>query len=153
MVKLQQRRVKFWCRCTGETSWAENVPKNGSNALAKGRKRLTMSHVRVGHWQAEPLKSSRKCGKWWHVIGDWRWDSLRRNWALARTRRTPSSAMIWVSGRSAPDLCLSNSRTSRRQNGWKLLETSFPCVTVIFALRLAAANLSNCCKMQNDTLI
>ena len=41
----------------------------------------------------------------------------------------------------------------QKENGWNLLETSFPCVTVIFALRLAAANLSNCCKMQNDMLI
>ena len=49
----------------------------------------------------------------------------------ARTRRIPSSAIIWVSGRSAPDLCRTSSQTSRKQNGWKLLETSFPCVTRI----------------------
>ena len=56
---------------------------------------------------------------------------LRRNWALARTWRTPSSAMIWVSGRSAHDLCCTSSQMSRKPNGWKLLETSFPCVTRI----------------------
>ena len=39
--------------------------------------------------------------------------------------------MIWVSGRSAPDLCHTSSQTSRKQNGWKLLEISFPCVTRI----------------------
>ena len=57
--------------------------------------------------------------------------TLRLNWALARTRRTPSSAMIWVNGRSAPDLCRTSSQTSRIQKGWKLLETSFPCMTRI----------------------
>ena len=36
-----------------------------------------------------------------------------------------SSAMIWVSGRSAPGLCRTSLQTSRRQNGWKLLETLF----------------------------
>ena len=44
---------------------------------------------------------------------------------------TPSSVMIWVSGRSAPDLCLTTSQMSRKQNRWKLLETSFPCVSRI----------------------
>ena len=56
---------------------------------------------------------------------------LRRNWALARTRRTPSSAMIWLSGRSASYLCCTSLQASRKQNGWKLLETSLPCVTRI----------------------
>ena len=37
--------------------------------------------------------------------------------------------MIWVSARSAPDLCRTSSRMSRKQNGWKHRETSFPCVT------------------------
>ena len=50
---------------------------------------------------------------------------------LARTRRTPSSAMIWVSRRPAPELCRTSSQRSRKQDGWKLLETSFPCVTRI----------------------
>ena len=49
---------------------------------------------------------------------------------INKERRTPSSAMIWVSGRS-PDLCRTSSQTSRKQNGWKLLDTSFPCVTRI----------------------
>ena len=106
---------------------SRNVFTNDSNAFAMGRKRLRMSHVRVGHRQTEPQKWSRKCDKCWHKIGDW----MRRNWALARTRSTPSSEMTWVSGRSAPDSCHTGSQTSRKQNGWKHLETSFPCVTRI----------------------
>ena len=39
--------------------------------------------------------------------------------------------MIWVSGRSASDLCRTSSQTSRKQNKWKLLETSFSCVATI----------------------
>ena len=39
--------------------------------------------------------------------------------------------MIWVCGRSAPDLCRTSSQTSRKQNGWKLLETSYSSVTRI----------------------
>ena len=39
--------------------------------------------------------------------------------------------MIFVSGRSAPDLRRTSSQMSRKQNGWKLLETLFPCVTSI----------------------
>ena len=50
---------------------------------------------------------------------------------INKERRTPSSAMNWVSGRSAPDLCRTSSQTSRKQNGCKLLDTSFPCVTRI----------------------
>ena len=34
---------------TDGTPRAENVFRNGSNALAKGRERLWMGHVRVGH--------------------------------------------------------------------------------------------------------
>ena len=34
-----------------------------------------------------------------------------------------------VSSRSAPDLCRTSSQTSRKQNGWNLLEASFTCVT------------------------
>ena len=56
---------------------------------------------------------------------------MRRNWALARTRPIPSSAMIWVSGRSDPDFCRRSSQTSWKQNVWKLLEISFPCMTRI----------------------
>ena len=37
----------------------------------------------------------------------------------------------WVSGRSVPDLCRTSSQISRKQNGWKHLETAFPCVTRI----------------------
>ena len=50
---------------------------------------------------------------------------------IKRTRRTPSSAVICVSGRSAHDLCRISSQTRRKQNGWKLLESSFPCVAKI----------------------
>ena len=46
-------------------------------------------------------------------------------------RRTASSAMNRIRGRFAPDLCRTSSQMSRKQNGWKLLETSFPCVTRI----------------------
>ena len=41
-------------------------------------------------------------------------------WALARTRHTQLSAMIWVRGRSAPDLCRTSSQKSRKRNGWRL---------------------------------
>ena len=37
----------------------------------------------------------------------------------------------WVSGRSATNFCCTSSQTNRKQNGWTLLETSFPCVTRI----------------------
>ena len=36
-----------------------------------------------------------------------------------------------VSRRFAPDFCRTSSQTRRKQNGWKLLVTSFPCVTRI----------------------
>ena len=42
--------------------------------------------------------------------------------------------MVWVSGRSASDLCRTSSQTSRKQNEWKLLETSFLCVARIHCL-------------------
>ena len=40
----------------GRETWGENVFMNGSNAFAKGRKRLKMSHVWVSHRQGEPQK-------------------------------------------------------------------------------------------------
>ena len=70
--KLQPRRVKCWCRCTGGKPWAENVFTKDLNSFAKGRKRLRMSHDRVGHRQVEPQILSRKCDKFWHKIGDGR---------------------------------------------------------------------------------
>ena len=56
---------------------------------------------------------------------------ITEEFGLASTRRRTSSAMIWRSGRSVPDLCRTSSQTSRKQNGWKLLETTFPCMTRI----------------------
>ena len=71
-------------------------------------KETTEDESRSGR-HAEPQIWSRKCDKCWHKIGDWRLDWLRSKWALARTRRSPSSAMTWVSGRTAPDLCSTSS--------------------------------------------
>ena len=119
--------VKVYGGGGGGKPRTENVFTNGSNVFAKGRKRLSVSHIREGHRQAELQKWRRKCDKCWHKIGDWRWDWLRRNWELARTRCTSSSAMIWVSGRSTPDLCSTNSQTSRKQNEWKLLDFISMC--------------------------
>ena len=94
--KLQRRRVKCWCRCIGEQPWAENEFTNGSNAFAKGRKRLRISHVRVGHRQAEPQKWSRNCDKCWGKIGDVHLDWLRRNWTLGLTRRGAQHRPQWI---------------------------------------------------------
>ena len=42
---------------------------------------------------------------------------IAEEWALASTWHTPSSVMIWLSGRSARDLCCTSSQTSGKQNG------------------------------------
>ena len=104
---------------------------NGSNAFAMGRKRLRMSHVQSAIDKQNPGNDRESA-----INADTRSATDAEIdcggiWALERTRGTPLFAMIWVNGRSAPDLCRTSSQTSRKQNGWKLLETSFPCVTRI----------------------
>ena len=126
--------MKCWCKCTGRKPWAENMFTTGSNAFATGRKQLRMSHVRVSCRQAEPQTWSSECDKCWHKIGEWLYDWWRRTWALARTRCTPSFTKIWLSGRSVPGLCRTSWQANRKQNGWKLLEISLPCVTRIHPL-------------------
>ena len=116
-------------KCTGRKPWADNLFTTGSNTFVTGMKQLRMSHVRVGRRQAEPQTWSSEWEKCWHKIGEWLCDWWRRKRALARTRCTPLSAKIWVSGRSVPGLCRTNWQKNEKQNGWKLLEISLLWVT------------------------
>lgn len=98
------------------------IREYGLNASRKERRQPRISHVQVGHRQAKPRNDRGNAGTRSRTvskidcreIGHW-------------TQCMLSFAMIWGSGRFAPDLCHISSQTSRKQ-----LMISFPCVTRIY---------------------
>ncbi|KAK9685368.1 hypothetical protein QE152_g38099 [Popillia japonica] len=125
------------------------IREYGLNASRKERRQPRISHVQVGHRQAKPRNDRGNAGTRSRTvskidcreIGHWTQCMLSLN-AGTRSRTVSkidcreighwtqcmlSFAMIWGSGRFAPDLCHISSQTSRKQ-----LMISFPCVTRIY---------------------
>ena len=114
--KLQLRRLKRW-RSVRDGSLEKKMCLRMVQTLSR-REETTVDESRSG-WPST-RRSPEMIEKVRQILAQDRRlskNSLRRNWALERTHRSPSTAMIWVSGRSDPDLCRRSSQTSRKQNG------------------------------------
>ena len=84
--------MKCWCKCEGRKPCVYDWFK-----CFRDGKETTEDEPRSGR---PSTSRTRECDRWWHKIGEWLYTWWRRNWALARTRCTPSSVKIWVSRRS-----------------------------------------------------
>ena len=90
----------------GSEAVSKNMCTKGSNAFTEGRKRQVES--RSGR------ASASRTPEMIEKVAQYRQLTLRliaEELGISKDKRTPSSAMIWVSGRSASDLC----RTTHRR--------------------------------------